>query len=132
MFEWKQEYSIGMPHIDAQHQALFRMAMELYAAMSTGQGTKVVARILERLVQYTEQHFTAEERLMRQHKYPGLEEHREQHLALNKKVLEFQADFQGGQTMMTVQIFRFLQNWLQTHIQQSDMAYATFIKAKAA
>ena len=38
MFEWKNEYVVGIGSIDAQHQGLFAIGRELYAAMSAGQG----------------------------------------------------------------------------------------------
>jgi hemerythrin len=69
MFEWKSDYAVNIPSIDAQHQGLFAIGRELYAAMSTGQGKTVMRRILDRLVQYTAMHFAHEERLMQMHGY---------------------------------------------------------------
>lgn len=131
MFEWKQEYSIGIQSIDAQHQGLFSTAAELYKAMSAGQGKSVLARILDRLVQYTAMHFAHEERLMRQHGYPDLEKHLVEHAALTKQVVDFQAEFHSGRANMTVQVLNFLNSWLQQHINVSDKAYAPHLKTKA-
>ncbi len=61
MFEWKQEYSVGIQSIDAQHQQLFAIAHELYKAMTAGQGKSALSRILDRLVQYTAMHFAHED-----------------------------------------------------------------------
>ena len=131
MFEWNQKYSVGIQSIDAQHQNLFAIARELYDAMSAGQGKSVLARILDRLVQYTQVHFSHEERLMKLNGYPNLAEHQEQHAALTHQVLQFQADFNTGKVTMTVQLLNFLKNWLDQHIQSSDQAYAPCLKAKA-
>ncbi len=132
MFEWTKDYAIGLPQVDAQHQAIFRMARELYDEMSAGRGKDVVGRILRRVVEYTEHHFAAEERLMRQYNYPELAAHREQHQDFARRVQKFQDEFQAGRTMMTVEVFRLLRDWLEVHIKGSDMAYAEFIRAKAA
>jgi hemerythrin-like metal-binding protein len=131
MFDWKQEYSVGIPSIDAQHQNLFAISHELYKAMSAGQGKSVLTRILERLVRYTTMHFAHEERLMRQNAYPNLEKHLEEHAALTKQVLKFQADFQAGRSAITVQLLNFLNTWLEQHIKNSDKAYVPHMKAKA-
>jgi len=131
MFEWKQEYSVGIHSIDAQHQNLFATSRELYSAMSTGQGKSALARILDRLVQYTKVHFAHEERLMSANGYPDLARHQMEHAALTRQVVQFQQDFQAGRAAMTVQLLHFLQNWLQHHIQESDHAYAPHLKAKA-
>ena len=64
MFDWKREYSVGIGSIDGQHQNLFAIARELYAAMGAGQGKTAVGRILDRLIHYTSVHFAHEERLM--------------------------------------------------------------------
>ena len=96
MFEWKSDYSVGIGSIDAQHQKLFAIARELYAAMSAGQGKASLSRVLDRLVQYTAVHFAHEERLMRVNDYPGFQQHKAQHDALTKQVLSFQADFEGA------------------------------------
>src|ERR1035438_882051 len=76
MFKWKNEYVVGIGSIDAQHQGLFAIGRELYAAMTAGQGKSVLARILARLVQYTTVHFAHEERLMQLYHYPDFAKHR--------------------------------------------------------
>jgi hemerythrin-like metal-binding protein len=131
MFEWKPQYSVNIASIDGQHQNLFRMAEELHLAMCSGQGKPVLAKILDRLVQYTKVHFTHEERLMNLHRYPELAAHVAEHCALTKQVLAFQADFESGKALITVQVLQFLKNWLRNHIAESDHKYAPFLKQKA-
>jgi hemerythrin len=124
MFEWKPEYSVNIQSIDAQHQNLFAIGRELYAAMSAGQGKMAVGRILDRLVQYTIVHFAHEERLMKQHNYPNFLEHKAEHDALTAQVVAFQESFNAGQVTMAVQVLNFLKDWLENHIKGSDAAYA--------
>jgi hemerythrin len=131
MFEWKAEYSVGIASIDGQHQNLFALARELYSAMSSGHGKSAVRPILDRLVQYTKVHFGHEERLMVQHNYPDLAEHKKQHDALTKRVVEFQADYEAGKVAMTIQLLQFLKTWLEHHIRESDGAYSPYMKARA-
>ena len=131
MFEWKPEYSVKIASIDGQHQNLFRMGEELYAAMSAGQGKAVLSKTLDRLVQYTKVHFAHEERLMRAHGYPDLVAHLAEHRILTQKVVAFQSDFEKGKALMTVQLLNFLKDWLQHHIAESDQKYAPFLKERA-
>ena len=131
MFEWKNEYSVGIGSIDGQHQKLFGIAHELYIAMSAGQGKSALTGILDRLVRYTVVHFAHEERLMQAHNYSGFALHKAEHDALTQKVLTFQADLQSGRTPMTVQLLQFLRDWLAKHIKVSDMGYAPYLKEKA-
>lgn len=131
MFEWSDRYSVGIPSIDAQHQALFGMAAELHNAMASGRGKAAAGKILDRLVQYTVSHFAHEERLMRLHDYPALTAHKAQHDALTKQVQQFQSEVKLGRATVTVQLLQFLKSWLVHHIEGSDREYAPFLKEKA-
>ena len=128
MFQWNNAYSVGIGSVDAQHQGLFAAAHELHEAMLAGRGRAALAKILDRLVQYTAAHFAHEEGLMRKSNYPGLPTHIAEHQALTRKVLAFQDDFKAGRTTMSVEVLQFLRTWLQQHIQHSDMAYAPYLK----
>lgn len=130
MFEWKSEYSVGVLSIDAQHQNLFAIARELYVAMSAGQGKSALARVLDRLIDYTRAHFAHEERLMRLADYPDLPRHKAEHDALTQRVLKFQAELASGRASMTVQVLQFLKDWLEKHIKVSDGAMAGCLKQK--
>jgi hemerythrin-like metal-binding protein len=130
MFEWKNEYAVGIGSIDAQHQNMFAIGRELYAAMSTGQGKNVLARILDRLVQYTTVHFAHEERLMQLYHYPDYAGHKAQHDALVKQVLAFQTEFNGGRATMAVKVLQFLKDWLEKHIKETDFAYVPCMRAQ--
>lgn len=131
MFEWKPQYSVQIASIDGQHQNLFRLAGELHAAMSAGQGKPALERILDRLVQYTKVHFAHEERLMTIHGYPDVVAHAEQHRVLTQKVIDFQAEFESGRALMTLQVLHFLKDWLLNHIASSDQKYAPYLKERA-
>ena len=130
MFEWSNTYSVGIGSIDAQHQTLFAIGRELYAAMGSGKGETVVGRILDRLVQYTSVHFAHEERLMRANGYADFDAHKAAHDELTRTVVKFQQDFHTGRAVMTVQLLQFLKDWLQKHIKGSDLKYAPYLKAK--
>lgn len=130
MFEWQNDYAVNIGSVDAQHQTLFAMCRELYSAMSTGQGKSVLARLLDRLVQYTAMHFAHEERLFQLHRYPDFAKHKAEHDALTKKVLAFQTEFNAGRAALAVEVLQFLKDWLEKHIKGSDFAYAPYLKAQ--
>ena len=130
MFEWNANYSVNIGSIDAQHQNLFATGRELYTAMSAGKGRSVLAKILDRLVRYTEVHFAHKERMMKRHNYRDYAAHKAEHEAPTKQVLQFQADFQGGHAM-SVQLLNFIKDWLEKHINGSDKKYVPVLKDKA-
>lgn len=132
MFDWKPEYSVKIPAIDAQHKRLFALAGELHAAMTKGQGAMVLEQALAKLVDYTKEHFAAEERLMEAYKYPELPAHRKEHEKLTAQVMEFQGKFQRKEALLTIGLMHFLKSWLEHHISGSDQKYAVLIRGKMA
>lgn len=132
MFEWKQEYSVQIPEIDAQHQRLFALAGTLHKAMAEGKGKDVLQQALARLINYTKEHFAAEEALMRKFNYPEFEAHKKEHEKLTAQVVDFQQRFQRKENCLTVDLMQFLKTWLQQHISRSDQKYAALIRTRLA
>jgi len=129
-FAWKSDYSVQISQFDKQHQTLFQTVNELQQAMSEGHGKDVVGKILQRLIDYTATHFSAEEIVMEKNGFPGLIAHRGEHRALVDQVLKFQKDFLSGKPGVAATLMPFLQKWLHDHIMQTDKKYAAFLNAK--
>jgi hemerythrin len=132
MFDWKDSYSVHVQSIDGQHQNLFRMAGELHRAMSAGDSKLVLAKLLDKLVDYTAVHFAHEERLMQSAKYPDFAAHKAAHDELTRQVLKFQEDFKAGRIAIGISLLQFLKSWLEKHIQETDKKYTPYLQAKVA
>jgi hemerythrin len=132
MFEWKSEYSVQIPQIDAQHQRLFALAEELHTAMSQGKARTVLEQSLAALVDYTKAHFAAEEQFMKQYGYPEAGEHKVEHDKLAAQVLSMQERFRAGEKTLSISLMVFLKNWLENHIAGSDQKYSAYIRCKTA
>jgi len=125
--EWNDGYSVGDFDLDHQHQQLFKMVNALYAAMQQGQGRTVLEPLLLDLVHYTEKHFQDEERAMAQAAYPELTTHHEVHEKLTSQVAEIAARFQSGEAGMTLEVMKFLEDWLKRHILGMDKKYGPYL-----
>ncbi|SRR5579871_632347 len=132
MFEWKPEYSVQIPEIDAQHQRLFALAADLHAALAQGKGFSMLEQSLATLVDYTKVHFATEEQFMAKYRYPQSAEHKSEHDRLTEQVLNLQRRFRAGENTLSLSVMVFLKNWLQQHIAGSDQQYSTFIRARMA
>lgn len=132
MFEWKPEYSVQIPEIDAQHKRLFALAAELHAALTQSKGHSVLEQSLASLVDYTQEHFATEERLMGDYAYPEVVGHKAEHEKLTAQVLELQRRFRSGETKLSLNLMIFVKNWLENHIAGSDQKYSVFIRGKRA
>jgi hemerythrin-like metal-binding protein len=124
MFAWNQSFALGVPHIDAQHKQLFAIANELHQAMLKGQSKLMMGQALDKLVDYTVKHFGAEETLMGSTKHADLARHKLIHDQFTAKIQKLQQGYNSGNVLVNVELMEFLQKWLVTHIQGTDVMYA--------
>jgi hemerythrin-like metal-binding protein len=130
LFTWRPEYSVHIDAIDRQHRALVAMIRELQEAMEEGRGRAFQHTLIERLVAYTNVHFSFEENLMSEHGYESLAEHVEQHRLLTSQVVELQKKIHEGGAVSNASLMLFLRTWLTDHIMQHDQKYASAFRIK--
>lgn len=128
LFEWKQDYSVSVKQFDGDHQKLFSLVNELNDAMAQGQGRLVIGRVLQQLLQYTRDHFAAEEAAMRDANFDGLASHAAEHRELTETVKKFAEEYSQGSTSVTIDVLYFLRDWLEHHVCQTDHEYIEPLK----
>jgi hemerythrin len=121
------QYSVGVSSIDSQHSVLFGLINDLYEAMRKGEGQKITGALLRKLVNYTQTHFTAEEKMMAAADYPGLAGHQAKHRDLIKQVEDFVVRFERGEIGLNLDLMSFLRDWLTNHIQKVDREYGPWL-----
>jgi hemerythrin len=126
---WEHRYELDIKVVDEQHKELVRLINTLYDACRDGD-TKDDAfkTAIKGAVDYVKVHFADEERLLEGVKYPALEEHKAEHAAFVRQVLESVQNFEKGLTFAPNTFVRFLSEWVLTHIALSDKKYADYIK----
>jgi hemerythrin len=130
LLTWGPGYSVGVPAMDIQHRALFGMLNELHDAMLTGRGQQATRLLLKRLVDYTRDHFAAEEKAMSAAGYPELGKHRAEHQALTRRVQEYVVRLESSEAAINLHLLTFLREWLSKHIQQTDKEYGPWVSGK--
>lgn len=126
---WSDSLSVGNTFIDKDHRRLVELVNELHDAMTAGRGKEVVGKTLAALIQYTAEHFRREEDEMARINYGQSLTHKQEHKKLVTHVLELQKKFADGKTMLTVEVSKFLKEWLVNHIMKTDQDLAAAIKA---
>ena len=99
------------------------MVNQLHDAMKDGKGKQVIGDVLNGLINYTKNHFAAEERLMKAHGYPDYEKHKKEHNQLTLTVLDLQKGYAAGSAPLSQSVMNFLKDWLTNHIQGVDKGY---------
>lgn len=119
-YTWSSDLAVGNPQIDSDHKHLYELVNTLYDAMRGGKGNAVLGEILDELVTYTATHFRREETLMQQIRYAAASEHQAAHEALVKQVQDLQNRFKAGSIALSLDVFKFLGDWLRNHIMTHD------------
>ncbi len=128
--KWDDSYSVRIVEIDQQHQKLIGMINDLHEAMRQGKGKDILQRILTGLAEYTAIHFATEERYFEQFGYPGAAAHKKEHREFVSKVEDFKGRFEQDKLSMSIEVMRFLRDWLSGHIKGSDAQYGPFFNQK--
>jgi hemerythrin len=123
-YDWQESFSVGIKEMDDQHKKLIAIINHLHEAMISGQGKSEIGKIIEEMLEYTKFHFTAEEALMTEYKYPGLPVQKNEHSAFIKKTQAFQSDLESGKLALSLEVSTFLKDWLTNHIMINDKKYS--------
>jgi len=101
---------------------------ELSEAMSKGQGKDVIGKILSGLAAYAAEHFSCEEEYFARFNYVGQLVHKREHKDFVDRVTKFQDDYKAGKVILSLEVMKFLKDWLQSHILVSDKEYVSCFK----
>jgi hemerythrin len=126
---WDEKYAVGIELIDNQHKELFSLTNELFRACLSREETlkTVFKETMGRMVEYVRFHFSAEQELMQRIKYPDYLEHKKQHDAMVRDILEAVKGYNEGKKFVPNQFVRTLRDWILSHIAHYDKLYASFI-----
>lgn len=127
---WLESYSVGNEKLDGQHQRIVAMINALGEAMLAGNERAALMKIFSDLAGYAKTHFTFEESLLEKAGYPGLAEHRERHVDLNRRLADYYRTFYTERIPQTATVMDFLQHWLFDHILEEDMRYSEHLSEK--
>ncbi len=132
--EWSPKLSVGVESIDMQHKELFARVNKLLQAMTSQQSDQEVKRIVAFLGEYVVSHFSAEEKLMAQHRYPDEAKHKKAHADFMKDLGKIKAelDKNGTSGLLAIDLNHKVCSWLIDHIGQTDRALGAFLQAKKA
>ena len=129
---WTSDLSVGIELIDQQHKMLIKHLNDLSQSLKSNQGPTKIATTLNFLIDYTDFHFTAEEKHMAANDYPGLETHKKKHEEFKKTLSNMEEDLEeeGATKVLADSIDTLLVKWLFEHIRAVDVAFGNFLKKK--
>lgn len=127
---WTDELDVGIDRFNVEHKKLIDYINRLHFGIVSGDSKSSLESILAGLIGYTTEHFGNEEALMLKHSYPDYEQHKAEHEKLKEKVLDFNNRVKQGKLSFSIELMKFLRDWLTNHINVRDKAYAVFFAGK--
>ena len=124
---WRDEYSVRNEEIDSQHRQLIVIINELYSALQEGDGPRTLGVIIERMDEYARIHLDTEERLLRVHEYPHIEEHKRSHEELLNTLNSLKISHENFRCDVSMELLRTLKEWWQMHEMRFDRKYVPYI-----
>ncbi|MCB1906404.1 MAG: bacteriohemerythrin [Rhodocyclaceae bacterium] len=123
---WGSEFELGIDDIDDQHRELADVLDRLRLCMGQCAGAGELESLLGELEARTLHHFRYEEQAMTAAGFPGLEPHRANHRAFERRVSETHQLHRAGH-LVELPTVSLLQGWLFEHIERADREYADYM-----
>jgi hemerythrin len=118
---------MGFEEIDSQHRLLFAIANEVLEIGNPKQQEPEIKYLLRHLRDYVQSHFSFEEKLMEEKKFPGLSDHKIKH---EKIISEIRDALSGSANLSALKesLEDLLIAWIQTHILIDDKKFSDWAK----
>jgi hemerythrin len=124
MYEFKEEFRIGIESIDLEHQKLFEIADRAYETLMDDfipDKYDYIVDILKELKDYAVTHFQHEEEYMMSIRHKKLFSQKAEHQEFTEKVASYNLDeVDEDQKGVILELLDFLNDWLVHHILESD------------
>lgn len=129
---WKDAMSVGNTIIDDEHKLLICLINSVEIALKTENHGDMVRFLVRELHLYTQNHFTQEEKIMMQYKYPDYADHKKKHQEILVQLEELQdrldktANDDVAFLELEDDIVGMLRSWIIDHVLKVDLKIKSF------
>ena len=120
LIEWKDEFSVGVPDVDYEHQKLIALINDLHEAMSSDNSKVTVMDFLGEIYAHVSGHFALEEKIMRERKYDHYAEHKADHEALLDELRDIMDDYEENAYFSDNTFANAVGSWFSDHFKNRD------------
>jgi hemerythrin len=130
MITLSKDMEVGVLEIDAQHMELVDRLNSLTSMGHDAVSKEETQKTLDLLEEYIVKHFSDEEELQRQNKYPEYEAHKKMHELYIDEFQKLKKEFaeNGYSLKFTMDLNNSLINWIVKHIKSADVELGKFLK----
>lgn len=127
--EWNSMLSVKNAKLDNEHKELIDSINRLLTDIAESEAMEVLHSDMLRIEEHVSRHFKEEEKMMADSFYPAELNHKLEHDALlyELKSRKHGLEVQGENCAECVEVYRWLTDWLTTHILETDSKFGTYL-----
>ena len=125
---WRDQYRIGIAEVDHEHQELIGLINEVHAALEADRSSERVEEFLGEIYARISAHFALEEKDMRAHRYPEVEQHKADHERLLDDIRDIMDDHSESGVLDDQAFSQRLATWFGDHFKTYDARLHTFLR----
>lgn len=127
---WTDALSVNVVEIDTQHKRLVALINRLYDAIMAHNASEIISSIIREMAEYAAVHFATEEQYMDLYGYPEKSLHKSMHRTFIAKTQNFEKQLEVEKIALSLEVVRYLRDWIAHHIAVADKAYTAFFNSK--
>jgi hemerythrin-like metal-binding protein len=128
--QWDDSLILGLDEIDSQHKTIFEHFEKLSEATQKGTSKEIIEELAVFLFDYAQVHFTTEDKIMTEYKYPEIETQRHEHGEFTRDANEIKKRIErdGATREVAIEVTGKLLRWIINHIKKHDKEMVEYIK----
>jgi hemerythrin len=133
MLTLTKDMETGIEKIDTQHKELISRINKLLEVGGSSASHEEVEKTIDYLGDYVVKHFSDEEELQINSKYPGYPEHKKLHTSFIDDFAKLKEEYEknGNSMEFSMKLNNTLLTWIIKHIKGEDVEYGKYYKAQA-
>ena len=120
LIEWRNEFSVGVPSIDHEHKQLIELINKLNEMAGWADSYDNVIDALGEIYTQISAHFALEEKIMRDARYDGYAEHKDDHEELLDELRDIMDRVDDDGSYDESRLGTELERWFATHFKTHD------------
>lgn len=128
--QWDDSLVLGLDEIDTQHKSIFEHFERLSEAAQQGKSKEVIEELSAFLFDYAHVHFTTEDKIMVEYRYPKLEVQRQEHgeFTRNANEIKKRLELEGATREVAIDVTGKLFKWIIQHIKKHDKEMVEYVR----
>jgi hemerythrin-like metal-binding protein/PAS domain S-box-containing protein len=128
IIRWSNAFSINLNIIDQQHKKWIEIINNFYREFKKGNANTELSKYFKELTDYTDYHFSFEEKYMADFKYEEFEDHKQKHADFLDRIRTYRAEYDEGKQDVAYRLMGFLRKWVRIHISEDDFSYSALFR----